>query len=121
MHAGDTRPCTRLARLGRGATLLIHEATFEPQLQGEAERKRHSTSQEALQLSASMDAYRTILTHFSQRYPKLPAGVDVQLRGRWRDRAVVAFDGMYVPLCTLPLLPAVMPAVVYALGEEVEV
>ncbi len=29
---GDTRPCDALIREGHGATLLIHEATFEPDL-----------------------------------------------------------------------------------------
>ena len=28
--SGDTRPCARLRDAGRGATLLVHEATFEP-------------------------------------------------------------------------------------------
>ncbi len=30
--SGDTRPCAALAAAGRGATLLVHEATFEPAL-----------------------------------------------------------------------------------------
>lgn len=33
---------------GRGCTLLIHEATFEPCLADQAARKRHSTTEEAL-------------------------------------------------------------------------
>lgn len=36
----------------------------------QAERKRHSTSQEALLAARQMGAYRTVLTHFSQRYPR---------------------------------------------------
>ncbi len=120
--AGDTRPCARLARAARGATLLIHEATFEPALQREAERKRHSTSAEALQLAASCGAYRTLLTHFSQRYPKYPAGLGEPLAAGWAARPAVAFDGMYLPLCALPLLPALAPGVAYALGQaEAEV
>lgn len=31
-HTGDTRPCPALTRAGVDATLLIHEATFEPDL-----------------------------------------------------------------------------------------
>ena len=31
-YPGDTRPCRLLEQAGRGATLLIHEATFEPAL-----------------------------------------------------------------------------------------
>ena len=37
--------------------------------------KRHSTTEEALRVAADMGAYRTVLTHFSQRYPKIPVGV----------------------------------------------
>ena len=32
VFSGDTRPCAALASAGRGATLLVHEATFEPAL-----------------------------------------------------------------------------------------
>lgn len=32
VFSGDTRPCAALAAAGRGATLLVHEATFEPAL-----------------------------------------------------------------------------------------
>ena len=41
----------------------------------QAVSKRHSTTEEALTAAASMGAYRTILTHFSQRYPKIPLGI----------------------------------------------
>ena len=41
----------------------------------QALKKKHSTSEEALQVAAAAGAYRTVLTHFSQRYPKVPAGV----------------------------------------------
>lgn len=40
-YSGDTRPSRALARAAHGCTMLIHEATFEPGLQGQAERKRH--------------------------------------------------------------------------------
>lgn len=36
---------------GRGATLLIHEATFEPCLEQQARQKRHSTTAEALEVA----------------------------------------------------------------------
>jgi hypothetical protein len=58
-----------------------------------------------------------VLTHFSQRYPKHPAGLGDPLAASWAARPCVAFDGMYLPLSSLPLLPALAPAVAYALGE----
>ena len=36
----------------------------------QARQKRHSTTEEALGIAARMGAYRVILTHFSNRYPK---------------------------------------------------
>lgn len=39
---------------------------------GEAVAKRHSTTGEAVDIGQRAGAYRTILTHFSQRYAKLP-------------------------------------------------
>lgn len=34
--------------------------------------KKHCTTSEAVQSGASAGAYCTLLTHFSQRYPKIP-------------------------------------------------
>lgn len=48
------------------------QATFEDSLAEEAEAKRHCTTSEAVQAGAQAGAYRTLLTHFSQRYPKIP-------------------------------------------------
>ena len=64
-----------------------------------------------------MQAYRTILTHFSQRYPRLPEGLDASCRA-FRDRPAVAFDGMTVPFDLLPALPLVVPVVAEALLKE---
>ena len=36
VYSGDTRPCKALAAAGRGCTILIHEATFEPDLINQA-------------------------------------------------------------------------------------
>jgi ribonuclease Z len=119
VYSGDTRPCAALARAGAGATLLIHEATFAPALASHARRKRHSTSGEAVAAGGRMGAYRTLLTHFSQRYPRLPAGLDAGAPD-WRSRPGVAFDGMVLPLSALPDLPALTPLVAAAFGEDEE-
>jgi ribonuclease BN (tRNA processing enzyme) len=72
VYSGDTRPCERLVEAGRGATVLIHEATFENDKAEEALTKRHSTLGEAIEVGRQMGAFRTVLTHFSQRYPGVP-------------------------------------------------
>ena len=41
MCSGDTRPCDALVQAGQGATVLVHEATFEDELQSEAIAKKH--------------------------------------------------------------------------------
>ena len=82
--------------------MLIHEATFETELEEHARQKRHSTVAEALDVAEHMEAYRVILTHFSQRYPKVPQ-IETD---KWASaRVAVAFDHMTVGLQMLPWLP----------------
>lgn len=76
-YSGDCRPSAEFARIGKGATLLIHEATFDDELAGEALAKRHCTTSEALDVASRMGAQRVMLTHFSQRYQKIPVMDDV--------------------------------------------
>ncbi|PRW45195.1 zinc phosphodiesterase ELAC 2-like isoform X2 [Chlorella sorokiniana] len=148
VYSGDTQPCQQLVQAGRGCSLLIHEATFEPCLESQARAKRHSTTAEALEIAQRMGAYRCILTHFSQRYPKWPEGLPlaadapptasaseqrtengstdaagaaaVPAAAAAGATAAVAFDGMRVPLALLPVLPALMPAVQAALADVEE-
>eukprot|EP00890_Picochlorum_soloecismus_P005668 jgi/Picsp_1/6101/NSC_03455-R1_im:7145112 protein len=103
VYSGDTEPCERLIMYGKCADLLIHEATFEPDMVSDARRKKHSTVQEALEVASRMSAKRTILTHFSQRYPKFPIGIPVESQ----KPIGVAFDGMVVPLAILDKVSAV--------------
>lgn len=72
VFSGDTRPCAAVIDAARRATLLIHEATFEDELGADAVAKRHSTLSEALGVARDSGVYRTVLTHFSGRYPKIP-------------------------------------------------
>lgn len=72
VYSGDTRPCHQLISAGKDAALLIHEATFDDSMEEDAERKKHSTVGQALDVGRRMRAQQVILTHFSQRYPSLP-------------------------------------------------
>lgn len=45
---------------------MLQQATFEDGLEAEAIAKRHSLTREAVAIGAEANAYRTILTHFSQ-------------------------------------------------------
>jgi ribonuclease Z len=51
VYSGDTRPCNELIQAGQGATVLIHEATFDESKQLDAIDKKHSTTAEALEAS----------------------------------------------------------------------
>ncbi|KAK1756273.1 ribonuclease Z 1 [Echria macrotheca] len=94
-YSGDCRPSVDFARVGRGAHLLVHEATFDSELQGEALAKKHCTVAEALEVGRQMEADKILLTHFSQRYPKLPV---LQEMDDGKQTVLFAFDLMGVKL-----------------------
>lgn len=77
-YSGDCRPSQPFAKIGRDTTVLIHEATFDDELEGDARAKKHSTTSEALGIGAQMNAKAVVLTHFSQRYQKIPVLQTVQ-------------------------------------------
>lgn len=111
VYSGDTRPCTGLGEMGREATLAIHEATLDDDLREEALSKSHCTMSEALDVcSSQMGAWRTILTHFSQRYPKIPKLDNSKVEQLKIARASIAFDLMCVDFSRLEELPRVVPA-----------
>ncbi|KAF3034156.1 hypothetical protein E8E12_004405 [Didymella heteroderae] len=77
-YSGDCRPSHPFTKIGRDSTVLIHEATFDDELEGDARAKKHSTTSEALGVGARMNAKAVVLTHFSQRYQKIPVLQTVQ-------------------------------------------
>jgi ribonuclease Z len=89
-YSGDTRPCDDLVEasvqhaslndilIPPGGPLrpdyhglLIHEATFGNDMLQDAIDRRHSTTGEAIEMAKRMRAKELLLTHFSQRYPKV--------------------------------------------------
>lgn len=67
-------------------------------------------------LPSAPHSCRTVLTHFSQRYPRMPSGYPADARP-WRKRPLLAVDGAVVRFDLLPVLPALMPAVAAALED----
>ncbi|GMJ05211.1 tRNAse Z4 [Hibiscus trionum] len=104
VYSGDTRPCSETIEASQGATILIHEATFEDGMTGEAIAKNHSTTKEAIDVGNSAGAYRILLTHFSQRYPKIPVLDELSMH-----KTCIAFDLMTINLADLHVLPEVIP------------
>jgi ribonuclease Z len=116
-YSGDCRPSERFTEIGQGATLLIHEATFDDELQGDAIAKKHSTTAEALNVGKKMNARRILLTHFSQRYQKIPV---MDSHGGKDQVAIVAFDYMRVKIGDIAKLEAFKPALIKLYEEKGE-
>lgn len=122
-YSGDCRPSyDDFVAIGKGSTLLVHESTFDDELQGDALAKRHSTMSEAIEVGRRMGARRIMLTHFSQRYQKVPivednldVSADAEGEGA-ADKAkldeviLVAFDYMRVKLGDFRKAQAFLPA-----------
>ena len=86
-YSGDCRPSVSFAAAGKGSDVLVHEATFDDGMEGDAMAKRHCTTGEALGVAAKMEAKNVILTHFSQRYQKLPVLKNVKLPSSNREQS----------------------------------
>ena len=71
-YSGDCRPSKSFVKIGMDSTVLLHEATFDDSMWADAVAKKHSTISEAIGVGAQMRARRVLLTHFSQRYQKIP-------------------------------------------------
>jgi len=110
-YSGDCRPSSQFATTGNGADVIIHEATFEDGMKEEAVLKKHSTVGEAIEIACKMDAKTLILTHFSQRYPKIPPVNRNENDAKAMAVPIAfAFDFMRVTPSSLPLATKLTPA-----------
>lgn len=119
-YSGDTRPNFNdfSKRIGQNSDLLIHEATLDNELQEDAIKKKHCTINEAIKVSNKMNARKLLLTHFSQRYPKIPSlsnNVDIKA-----SEYCFAFDGMIVDYEKMGEQIAVLPNLTNLFAEEAE-
>jgi len=67
-YCTDTRPCPAASELARGASVLVHEATYGDDMQSEAGERGHSTAAQAAGVARDAGVQRLILTHVSPRY-----------------------------------------------------
>jgi len=110
-YSGDCRPSNRFADVAHGADLLIHEATFENGMEEDAVMKRHSTIGEAIDVASKMNAKSLVLTHFSQRYPKLPPLNESKDEEKANEIPIAfAFDFMRLAPNTIDLAAKLTPA-----------
>ena len=118
-YSGDCRPSNRFADVGYGSDLLIHEATFEDGMEEDAVLKRHSTVGEAMDVASKMNAKSLVLTHFSQRYPKIPP-LNQPKEGDKRKEIPIsfAFDFMKLTPNTIELAAQLTPALRLLYSDE---
>ena len=93
--------------------------------------KKHSTMSEAIDVGRRMGARRIMLTHFSQRYQKIPSldetmeiKVDGEVDGREKAKLdeviLVAFDYMRVKLGEFRKAQAFLPSIQRLLDDAEE-
>lgn len=104
-------PCEDFISLAKHSNLLIHEATMEDGLEDEAKLKFHSTISQAVKVGVKTEARFILLTHFSQRYSKIPMLPKEEDRGDEFKHVGISFDFMHISLSQLELLPIIYPAI----------
>lgn len=112
-YSGDTMPCENLIRLGANSSLLIHEATMEDELEEDALAKMHSTVSQAITQGHKMCADYIILTHFSQRYAKIP-----RIEQELVNNVGIAFDNMEIVPSDLRSLTSFYPTLKIMFAEK---
>ncbi|XP_058139441.1 zinc phosphodiesterase ELAC protein 2 isoform X2 [Dasypus novemcinctus] len=115
VYSGDTMPCDALIRMGKDATLLIHEATLEDGLEEEAVEKTHSTTSQAIDVGMRMNAEFIMLNHFSQRYAKIPL-----FSPDFNEKVGIAFDHMKVCFGDFPIVPKLIPPLKALFANDLE-
>jgi len=118
-YSGDTRPCEYFRDIctwGGSPDLLIHEATMEHYMAYDAIIKKHSTFTEAINEGVIMGAKFTMLTHFSQRYAKMPTLEEI----KGKPNVGIAFDNMVVRPDNLKMIPSIYPALARFLWDYQE-
>ena len=68
VFSGDTKPCDELLKAAEGADVLIHEATFDSEMQDIACDYGHSTALEAAEIAQKAHVDKLFLVHLSPRY-----------------------------------------------------
>ena len=115
-YSGDCMPTEEFVAIGQNSDILIHEATMEDDLSDEAIVKQHSTTSQAIDVGILMKAKFTILTHFSQRYSKIPL-----FNEKFSNQVGIAFDNMRININDLQKLPLMLPVLKNLFQEHYDI
>jgi ribonuclease Z len=92
----DTRRCDAAIALARGVDLLVIESTYLSSHAREAHEHGHLTAHEAAVIAREAGARRLVLTHFSQRFPRVEPFLEEARQVH--DDVVAVRDGDRVPV-----------------------
>ena len=83
----DTLYTSKAIYLAKNCDILIHEATFNHNLQNQAHKHFHTTNLEAMNIADKANVKKLILTHFSKRL----SNNDLN-QWKWNGKSCVIFD-----------------------------
>jgi len=66
--SGDTMPCEEMIAFSKNADILVHEATFDSELEDIAKDYGHTTAAQAAEIAKKADVEKLFLVHISPRY-----------------------------------------------------
>lgn len=66
--SGDTMPCEEMIAFSKNADVLVHEATFDSELEDIAKEYGHTTAAQAAEVAKKADVEKLFLVHISPRY-----------------------------------------------------
>jgi len=66
--SGDTKPVDEMINFAKDADILIHEATFDSELEDVAGEYGHTTAAQAAEIAKKSNVSKLFLTHISPRY-----------------------------------------------------
>ena len=68
VFSGDTKPLGSMVEFSKNADVLIHEATFDSNLEDVAGQYGHTTAHQAAEIAKKANVSKLVLTHISPRY-----------------------------------------------------
>jgi ribonuclease Z len=99
VYTGDTsQPCRGVVELARGASLLIHDATFDSSMEDEARERGHSTARLAAAAARDAGVKSLVLTHISARYEGRRARLLLEEAAAVFPYVILAWDGLRLRL-----------------------